>query len=209
MKRVWLIRHGQHDWIGKALVGRKPGVGLNSQGWAQARSIAEKLRDLKLAAIYSSPQQRALETAEPLAAAQGLRVRVDEALDEIDFGEWTGRAFGELAPDPRWERWNSARADGVAPGGEAMCDVQRRVLHAIEALDTEEPVAFVSHGDVIKAAMLGCMNLSLDGIHSLAVEPGALVYVEVPSGRVARVTVHEPETFVQSEAALPSAILAR
>jgi broad specificity phosphatase PhoE len=193
MKRLWLIRHGQHDWIGKALVGRKPGIGLNRQGRAQARSIAEKLRDVKLAAIHCSPQQRALETAAPLAAAQALRVRVDEAIDEIDFGEWTGRSFEDLAPDPRWERWNAARAEGVAPGGEAMRDVQRRILHAIETLATDEPVAFVSHGDVIKAAMLAYLNLSLDAIHSLAVEPGALVYLELAAGSAARVSVHAAE----------------
>jgi broad specificity phosphatase PhoE len=123
---------------------------------------------------------------------QGVPVRMDEALDEIDFGEWTGRSFEELEPDPRWQRWNAQRATGIAPGGEAMRDVQRRILHAVEALDTTEPVAFVSHGDVIKAAMVAFLGLSLDAVHTLSVEPGALVYVETGASDAQTVAIHGP-----------------
>src|SRR5688500_18790181 len=119
MNRVWFIRHGHHDWIGKVLVGRKPGIGLNEAGHRQAQSIAERLRGENFAAIYSSPQQRALETAEPLARANGLAIRTMKELDEIDFGGWTGRSFGELETDPLWAAWNNARGKARARDGES------------------------------------------------------------------------------------------
>jgi broad specificity phosphatase PhoE len=192
MKRVWFVRHGQHDWIGKALVGRKPGVALNDLGRQQAAAIAARLRDVEIAAIYSSPQQRARETVEPLARLRGMPVRIDPALDEIDFGEWTGHSFEELAPDPRWTRWNAHRAAGVAPGGEAMRAVQSRIVRAVKALDTSASVVFVSHGDVIKAALLAFQGLSLDAVHTLSVEPGAMVYAEFGVDAPPTFVMHEP-----------------
>lgn len=193
MKRVWFIRHGQHDWIGKALVGRKGGVGLNALGQAQARAIAQRLDDIPLAAIYASPQRRAFETAVPLAKSKNLPIRVAPDLDEIDFGDWIGMSFRELETDPRWRRWNEARSTAGTPGGETMSGVQKRILRAIDNLSGPQPVAFVTHGDVIKAAMTELQGLSLDAIHSLEVEPGALVMVEIGNPGAARVEVYPPE----------------
>lgn len=192
MKRVWLIRHGQHDWIGKALVGRKEGIGLNTTGHEQSRAIARFMEPVCVSAIYTSPQRRALETAMPLAESKALPIRVSAEIDEIDFGDWTGKSFAELEPNPDWRHWNEARSVARIPGGETMQQVQQRVLRAIETLASPEPVAFVSHGDVIRAAMTKFMGLSLDAIHSLEVEPGALVFIEVGGPSCARVELHIP-----------------
>lgn len=192
MKRVWLIRHGQHDWVGKALVGRMLGVHLNAEGRAQARAIARALQGMRLAAIYSSPQPRCLETAQPLADAQSVPVLVDQALDEIDFGEWTARSFDELELDSRWHEWNARRSQSVAPGGESMRCAQERIVAAIERLARPQPVAFVTHCDIIRAAMLAALGRPLDDIHAIAVETGALVLLEGESARSARVTIYAP-----------------
>ena len=181
MKRVWFIRHGHHDWIGKVLVGRKPGIKLNEAGRRQAESIAEKLRDENIAAIYSSPQQRALETAEPLARANNLAICMVKELDEIDFGGWTGRSFEELETDPLWATWNNERGKARARDGESMVCVQKRVLHAVQRLGRPEPVAFISHGDVIRAALVNFLGKSLNDIHSVSFEPGEAVLVEIES----------------------------
>ena len=179
MKPIWLIRHGHHDWIGKALVGRKPAIQLNAEGRAQAERIAMKLRVEPITAVVSSPQPRAVETAEPLARALGLPLQIDARLDEIDFGAWTGMTFTDLNEDPRWHEWNRERAAGTAPGGEAMIEAQRRILEAVEEYQRTAPVALVSHADVIKAALVAFMSKSLNELHSLSIEPGDIARVTV------------------------------
>jgi len=85
-----LIRHGQTDWIAKGVAGRLPGVHLNAEGRDQAARLAGRCRALPIAVVYSSPLERALETAVPLAEAFGLEVRPCPEAVELDFGEWAG-----------------------------------------------------------------------------------------------------------------------
>ena len=194
MKPIWLIRHGHHDWIGKALVGRKPGVHLNAEGRAQAEGIATRLRGEPITTVVSSPQPRAVETAEPLARALGLPLKIDARLDEIDFGAWTGMTFAELDKDSRWHEWNRERAAGTAPGGEAMIAAQRRILEASEAYRRIAPVALVSHADVIKAALVAYLNKSLNALYSLSVEPGDIARVTFRGvGPVVTLEAHEAD----------------
>jgi broad specificity phosphatase PhoE len=87
MIRILLIRHGTTDLLGRVLYGRMPGVHLNSAGVAQAHSLAQGLQARhQLTDVISSPMERALETAQPIAERQGLAVSADEAFTEIDFG---------------------------------------------------------------------------------------------------------------------------
>lgn len=86
-----LIRHGENDWVGKKLAGRLPGVHLNKNGLTQAEELASSLRNLPIKAIYSSPLERAMETAQPLAEAKALEINICENLSEINFGNWQGK----------------------------------------------------------------------------------------------------------------------
>src|SRR3546814_6877824 len=97
MTTIFLIRHAAHDLVGRAIVGRMPGVHLSRAGRQQAEKLAERLAQEPLAALYSSPLARARETAEPLARRLRLELQIAEDLDEIDYGEWTGRTLDELA----------------------------------------------------------------------------------------------------------------
>ncbi|MGD2205331.1 MAG: histidine phosphatase family protein, partial [Anaerolineae bacterium] len=97
-----LIRHGLNDWVGEKLAGWTPGVHLNDKGRVQAAALAEQLADVPVAAIYSSPLERTLETAEPLAEAHGLPVQVREGLGETRCGDWTGRTLEELKDKDLW-----------------------------------------------------------------------------------------------------------
>ena len=74
MTMVFLIRHGLTDHTGRRLYGRTPGLHLSERGREQAERLAERFSGVRLAAVYSSPLDRCIETAAPLAAAQGLRV---------------------------------------------------------------------------------------------------------------------------------------
>ncbi|CAA9309769.1 MAG: hypothetical protein AVDCRST_MAG90-362, partial [uncultured Microvirga sp.] len=96
---VILVRHASHDRVGSVLCGRMPGVTLGEEGRREANVLADRFRNEAIAAVITSPLERARETAEVIADRIGVPVTVDEALNEIDFGDWTGQSFDALDPD--------------------------------------------------------------------------------------------------------------
>lgn len=182
---LFLVRHAAHDRVDRILCGRMPDVTLGEVGRRQAREVAQRLSREDLAAVYSSPLERALETASPIAEICGLATTASPGLNEIDAGEWTGRHFHELATDPRWRSWNAERADGEAPGGETMSAVQERVavvLDRIRLSHRRGRVAAVSHCDVIKAALCRILGLSLDRYDAFDVSPASVSTVVLWEG---------------------------
>ena len=186
MSRAILVRHAAHDRVDAVLCGRMPDVHLGARGTAQATALAKRLRGCGARAVLTSPRERARETAAPLAAALGVAPEVAPALDEIDFGEWTGRRFDALAGDSGWQAWNSARASSCPPGGETMAAAQARVAGLLAELAAENRDAIlVSHCDVIRAAVLGLIGLSLDAFHRIAIAPASITTLDLwPGGGV-------------------------
>jgi broad specificity phosphatase PhoE len=183
MTTLMLVRHAAHDWIGRGVAGRMPGVGLNDQGSRQAKELIARLEHRRPQVIYCSPMQRAQETAAPLARALGMTVVTDDELAEIDFGEWTGRSFEELDRDDheRWRLWCERKSEAGAPGGELFADVQRRIMTRLEhlrRLHPSETVLVCSHGDVIKAALAGYLGLPLDHVERFEIAPASASIVE-------------------------------
>lgn len=186
-----LIRHALCDPVGRSIAGRQPGIHLNDTGRGQASRLAERLEGLSLEAIYSSPLERAQETAEPIGRAKGLPVQTVEAWNEIDFGEWTGRALHDLEPLPEWKRFNSSRSSCTIPGGENMADVLGRVLRDLDRLRCLHPaqgscVAVVSHGDVLRTLVAHVLGIPLDFFQRLEISPASVTSLEI-SGQVPRV----------------------
>src|SRR5215203_6843088 len=120
MATIFLVRHAAHDRVDRVLCGRMPGVGLGEAGRRQAEALARRFADAAVDAVWTSPLDRARETAEPIAGRLGLPVRTSDGLAEIDFGAWTGLPFDALRDDPRWRRWNEARGSERPPPGESM-----------------------------------------------------------------------------------------
>ncbi len=184
---VFLVRHAAHDRVDRVLCGRMPGVGLGDAGRRQAEALARRFAAAGggLDAVWTSPLQRARETAEPIAARLGLLARASDALCEIDFGAWTGQAFDALRDDPRWRRWNEARGGERPPGGESMAEAQARAMAEVERARAGHPdgrVALVSHGDVIKAVLAGVLGLSLDAHARFEISPGSVSALAVWDG---------------------------
>jgi probable phosphoglycerate mutase len=174
---VLLIRHGRCDPVGHSIAGRAPGVRLNREGCLQAERLADVLGTLDFAAVYSSPLERALETAEPLARRRGLAVEELAELNELDFGDWTGRTLAELAGDSTWDDWNRARDSTRIPGGESMLEAVARADRGINAMRKRHPgglVLAVTHGDVIRGLLCHVLGVSLNWIHRLEVSPGSV-----------------------------------
>ena len=179
---LYLIRHAPHDHLGHILSGRAPGIPLSDDGRGQARRLAGALSGRRFAGVWSSPVQRARETAGEIVAGRGLDVQVESALDEIDFGAWTGMAFEALAGDADWAVWNSARGEARPPAGESMAEAQARVTGFARTLALAYPgeaVALVSHCDVIRAALAGWLGLPLGNALKFDVDPASISRVAI------------------------------
>ncbi|MBF9252994.1 histidine phosphatase family protein [Pontibacter sp. 172403-2] len=182
MTRFLLIRHATNDTVGKRLTGRTPGVSLNEEGQAQAQKLAERLASLPVTAVYSSPLERAVETAEPIARLLHLENTVREDFMEINFGEWTNSAFQDLEKQPQFQRFNSFRSGTRIPGGELMLEAQARIITGLEKLCVQHPqetVAVVSHADLIKAAVAYYAGIHLDMFQRLEISPASVSVIEI------------------------------
>src|SRR5918998_3910013 len=173
----FLVRHAAHELVDHILCGRMPGVKLGEEGRAQARRVAQRLSRERISAIHTSPLERARETAEPIAEQLRLIPEIHDAISEIDVGEWAGRDFASLQNHPRWASWNNARNVTRPPGGETMLEVQARVIGHMERVRGAHPdggVVLVSHGDVIKAALLYCLGMPIDGYRLFDISPASI-----------------------------------
>lgn len=161
-----LIRHGENDWVGTdRLAGRTPGVYLNEKGQQQAQALVQLLHQQPIAAIYSSPLERCLQTAQPLAVECNLPVVAEDGILEVDYGEWRGANLKELAKLPEWHRVQHYPSTFRFPGGESLREVQNRAVGTVERLRDAHPnavVALFSHGDVIRTTIAHYMGTALD-----------------------------------------------
>jgi probable phosphoglycerate mutase len=174
---VLLVRHGATDWIGRAVAGHTPDIHLNDEGCRQADQVCTRLAALPIRAVYTSPLERARETAAPLAAALGIPLTTCDEAIEIGFGIWTGVAFSALQADDRWRRFNLWRSFTRAPSGELMLDVQLRIVRAIERIRENHPgeaIALFSHGDVIRAAVTYFAGIPLDLFQRIEIQPASV-----------------------------------
>ena len=125
---VLLVRHGATATTGKVLPGRAPGLHLAEEGRAQAEEAARRIGALAdVRGVYSSPLERATETAAPIARAAGRRVRTVDGLNECDFGAWTGRRLSELRRLPAWQQVQGQPSGFRFPGGESFAEMQTRI----------------------------------------------------------------------------------
>ena len=173
-----LLRHAAHDKVGSFLAGRTPGIVLGEAGRAQAARFGERLRRERLAALYCSPRERTRETGEAIASASGLAPPHElDGLDEIDFGDWTGKTFAELDADEAWRAGNARRSEAVTANGESFADVTRRVVGVMDQLAIRHAgatVGLVTHADVIKAAVLHHLRLSADDWWRIEISPASI-----------------------------------
>jgi len=120
-----------------------------------------------------------------IARERGLGVEISPALDELDFGTWTGRSFGALDLDPRWLHWNRARSRTSPPGGESMQNAQQRIVSHLQHLVESYPgkcIAIATHAEIIRAAILHVMNLPLDQWSQIEVPLASITRLHMHSG---------------------------
>ena len=189
-----LVRHGQTPTTGKVLPGRAPGLHLADAGHAQAQAAADRLAVLdRVDAIYSSPLERARETAAPLGTARGLKVGVDKGLQECDFGDWTGGELKKLMKLPEWSTVQRAPSTFRFPGGESFTEMQTRMVGAIDRLRIAHQggvVVCVSHADPIKAVVAHAMGTHIDMFQRIVISPCSITAIAYSAGGPVVLTVN-------------------
>ena len=158
------------------LSGRKPGIALSPAGKRQASQVAGALSKLPVVALYASPIQRCVETAEAIAAESSLSVGIAEGITEVDFGDWQGRKLKDLANEPLWKVVQVAPSNARFPGGESIREMQARAVGAIEGMVESHPgelIVAVSHADVIKVAIAHFVGMHLDLYQRLSISPAS------------------------------------
>lgn len=176
------MRHGRTPTTGAVLPGRAPGLHLADEGRAQAEAVAARIAELPRppVAVYASPLERAVETARPIAAALGLRVRTERGLLECDFGEWTGAKLATLRRRREWRHVQHLPSTFAFPGGESFADMQHRITATVDRLAGRHLGATfvaVSHADPIKALVAAVAGVPLDLFQRLVVSPCSVTAV--------------------------------
>jgi probable phosphomutase (TIGR03848 family) len=187
-----LLRHGRSTAnTAGVLAGRTPGVSLDEQGLTQAETLVERLAQLPLAAVVSSPLQRCRETVIPLVQLRGLEVTIDDRFIEVDYGEWTGRELRKLGKEPLWKVVQVHPSAAVFPGGEGLAALQARAVAAVREWDAKLTVEHgpqvvwlvCTHGDVIKAVLADALGMHLDGFQRIVANPGSISAVSYTETR--------------------------
>ncbi len=170
-----LIRHASTDAVGTTLSGRTP-IGLNAQGESEAARLAQSFAGASVQAIFTSPQARTRQTAHAIGQVLGLDAQPDAALDEVDFGPWTGQAFSALDGRADWIFWNTHRSLAPPPGTETMLQVQARAAAILARLHARHPggnFILVSHADVLKSLLAWALGIPIDLMQRLQITPAA------------------------------------
>ena len=187
---ILLIRHATAEYKPGRLYGRTPGVHLSANGRDEAKRLAERMEAVKLSAIYSSPLERCLETAEAVAGGRKLEIRTNEKLAEVVYGSWQGRTFRSLVKTPLWRTVQLIPSQARFPGGESILELQRRGVEAVEEIRTAHKrgaVAVFSHADMIKAILAHYLGMHLDLFQRLHVETASVSALAFYAGGFPRV----------------------
>jgi probable phosphoglycerate mutase len=192
MPLLLLIRHALTDATGRSLAGWTPGVHLSERGRGQARALAERLTPVPIAVMYSSPLERCLETAEPVAAQKRLSVTAADDLGEVRYGDWTGRSLAQLARTRLWKVVQSAPSNARFPNGESLLEVQERAAAEIGRIAAAHPrgvVAAFSHADVIRLLLAHFSGTHVDMFQRLVISPASVTAIALGEGipRILRV----------------------
>jgi len=180
MPLLLLIRHGENDFVktGK-LAGHTAGVHLNERGQKQAQALGEALTQVPIKVIYSSPLERAMETAEPIATSHKLEILQEPRLMDADVGKWTGKSLKALRNTNAWKVVQQSPSRFQFPEGESFMDLQTRIVNALEGIvkkynKPKDIIAVVFHADPIKLAVSHFLGLPLDHFQRLSCDTGSV-----------------------------------
>ena len=201
MVEIILVRHGETAWNASETFRGRKDVPLNDTGVRQAQLLGEYLRDEKIDLIYSSPLQRAVKTAEAIAAHHGLTVKAVSNLNDMDFGKWEGLSLEEVKDryEDVYRDWMDTPEQVRIPGGETLEDVENRAVPFLQeavARLGEGKLVLVSHRVVHKVLICSLLCLGNAGFFSIKMDNAAVTRFVFEGGR-AILTSHNDTSFLK------------
>ncbi len=191
MTTIILVRHGENEWVKQhRLAGWIEGVHLNATGHQQAAAAAERIAQLPVTAVYSSPVTRCMETAVYIAETFNLSIQELDTVGEVRYGDWEGKKISKLAKDPLWRTVQFFPSRMRFPNGETMRGVQARGVNALETLAATHPketIVVVSHADVIKLILAHYLGIHIDLFQRMGVAPASVSVIALPENGMVRV----------------------
>ena len=188
--RLWLVRHGEpaEEYRGRCYGSLN--VGLSENGRAQVARMARHLSAEPVSAIYSSPRLRAVESAEILthvASAGERRIEIVPELREIDFGDFEGLSYDEIAErfPEHYRRWMDTPTEVQFPNGECEAQVRARALGAFEKICGREAgrtAIIVSHSGVIRIVLAWALRMHHEDMFRLSQVHGAVNLLSLYDG---------------------------
>jgi len=205
MPLLLLIRHGENEFVKTGrLPGQISGIHLNERGQKQAQALGEALTPVPIKAIYSSPLERAMETAEPIASSHKLIVHEEPRLMDADVGRWQGKSLKSLRLTNAWKIVQHSPSRFQFPDGESFVDVQTRIVNVLEGIvrrhnKPKDIVAVVFHADPIKLAVSHFLGLPLDHFQRLSCDTGSLtaLYTGEMGANLIKLNQRPPFDFLQ------------
>jgi len=187
MTRLLLVRHGQSEWNATGRIQGQVDIGLDEKGTHQAQRVADRLAGETVAAIYSSPLQRARVTADAIAARFNLPVNADARLMEYDFGVISGSTWTDVVENhPEFaERWLEDPWVVPVEGSEGRRNFAARVVSAVQDISARHPaeqVVVVAHGGTFGVYLTAMLGLDLNRRHPFHFGNTSLSLVEVRDG---------------------------
>jgi probable phosphomutase (TIGR03848 family) len=204
MTTLLLIRHATNDYVKTGrLAGWTPQVHLNEEGQQQARALGERLKSAPLNALYASPLERTMETAQAIQQHHPhLSIRTHEGIGEVRYGDWEGLKISTLARRKMWQIVQEYPSRAYFPNGETMRGVQHRVVNALEALVAEHPdamVAVVFHADLIKMAVAHYLGVHLDNFQRIVISPASITTLQLGHSRPYIYSVNDVAHLIELE----------
>jgi len=184
MMVILLIRHGTNDYIQSGrLPGRLPDIHLNDEGRKQAEVVAQYVTQFPITAIFSSPLERAMETAKLISDKLHLETKPRDDLIEVDCGIWQGRRISSLRRLKLWNEVQHFPSRFCFPGGESFLQAQYRICQGLEGLARDskpnDVIACITHADPIRLAVAYYLGLSLDLIQRICISPASLTVLSL------------------------------
>jgi probable phosphoglycerate mutase len=207
MPEIILVRHGETDFNASETFRGRADVPLNEKGLRQAQLLGEYLRDEKIDAVYSSPLQRAVKTAEAIAACHNLPVNIIDNLNDIDCGEWQGLSLREVKEkyEELYQDWLDTPEQVKLPGGESLEDVRKRALPFVQDAVmrcSEGKIVLVSHRAVNKVLICALLGLDNSSFWSFKLDTGGITRFNYDGNRAVLISYNDA-SFLKSLGNLP------
>ena len=182
--RLVLIRHAHSQSNASGVLsGRLPNIHLSEKGIKQSQLLSKRLGNFAVAQLRVSPMERCFETISPwlndvvLKNSPDFEPIIDPSLNEVDYGDWSGKKLISLARKKEWRTVQESPSRMYFPGGEGIAQMQSRamsVVHELAKLPDSKTAVIVSHGDVIKSIVASALGTHLDEFQRIIIDPASV-----------------------------------